>query len=473
MTIVRVFTIVISIISIKLTAVTFNLHEFGTYSEAILIISTVTAITILGMSDGVNYFYNLSEITENKRKQYISTLLSLQFLIGTFGAISILLLSSRLTQYFNNPDLKNVYYWIAFQPLLANLFPMLQNLYISSGLTKIIVIRNLIFAILRLSIFALACYVTKSIVTILACSFVCDLFGIVYFFIYLKGTGFKFGSVNKSLVKPILKYCIPVALFVFVNTMVRDIDKWVVGYLGNTDQVAIYANCSKLLPFDIFSSSFALVLIPLITRFINSRRELAVELFATYMNLALLTTLILVVPALVFSKDFLLSLYSPLYLPGHCVFVTYLLVDLVRFANVSIIFSASGNATKLFKLSIIALVLNTLGAVSLFKIVGLMGPALSTLISMLIFVILSCNGSGKILNTSVFRLIRFSDALIIVFEGVILMLIYLIINNYFTSFNVIVKFLILYASSVMLLTFINKRPVLKYFKQLNKDYSAL
>lgn len=449
------------------------MHDYGTYSEAILIITTVTAITILGMSDGINYFYNLSELTDTKRRQYISTLFSLQFTIGTFGAVSILLLSSILTQYFNNPDLNKVYYWIAFQPLLANLFPMLQNLYISCGLTKVIIIRNFIFALLRLSIFAFACYITKSIVTILACSFICDFLGIAYFFFYLKDTGFKLGKVNKSLISPILKYCIPMALFVFVNTMVRDIDKWVVGYWGNTDQVAIYSNCSKLLPFDIFSSSFALVLIPLITRFLNSKRKLAIEIFAAYLNLALLTTSILVLPAIVFSKSFLLSLYSPLYLPGHGVFVIYLLVDLVRFANIAIIFSASGNAIQLFKISAITLILNTIGAIALFKMMGLMGPAISTLLSMIIFVLLSCNGTGKILRINVFRIINYHDTLIILLETGILITINMVIDPYTGAINVIVKFLILYSFSIILLALTNKRRLSQYFRQLNKDYSTL
>ena len=424
------------------------------------------------MSDGINYFYNLSHLTIVKRRQYISTLFSLQLVIGALGAVAILLLSSDLTRYFNNPDLKNVYYWIAFQPLLANLFPMLQNLYISCGLTKIIVIRNLIFAILRLSIFALSCFITKSIVTILACSFICDFLGVVYFFWYLKRNGFIFEIARISLVKPILLYCIPMALFVFVNAMVRDIDKWVVGYLGNTDQVAIYTNCSKLLPFDIFSSSFALVLVPLITRFLQTKRMLAIEVFGAYLNLSLLTTLILVLPAIAFSKDFLLSLYSPIYLPGKSVFICYLLVDLVRFANMAMIFSASGNAVKLFKISILTLIINTIGAIVLFNLIGLNGPAISTLGSMMIFFILSSSGTGKILKTSVYGLFNYRDALKILIEGGLIIIFSIIINGYFEHINVIIRFLIMYSLCVVVLATVNRKPVLRYFKQLNQDFSA-
>lgn len=56
LTFVRVVTACISILIYKLLAVNFSLDEYGVYSQAILVSTTVTSITIMGMSDADKLF---------------------------------------------------------------------------------------------------------------------------------------------------------------------------------------------------------------------------------------------------------------------------------------------------------------------------------------------------------------------------------------------------------------------------------
>lgn len=44
-----------------------------------------------------------------------------------------------------------------------------------------------------------------------------------------------------------------------------------IGGWYNTDQYAIYANCATLLPFDVISTSFLTVLIPILTRYFGEK----------------------------------------------------------------------------------------------------------------------------------------------------------------------------------------------------------
>ena len=86
LTFVRIITAIVSIICYKLIATTFSLNEYGIYSQAMLVSTTVTSITILGLTDAINYFYN-KEIDEKKNKRYVTTAFFSQFVQQTNIAI--------------------------------------------------------------------------------------------------------------------------------------------------------------------------------------------------------------------------------------------------------------------------------------------------------------------------------------------------------------------------------------------------
>ena len=98
LTIVKVVTTLIGLICIKIISVYFSLDSYGLYSQAILIVSTVTSLIILGMTDAVNFFYNnKSQNNDYSRKQYLSTIFTIESAAGIIGGIAILAFSPLLT----------------------------------------------------------------------------------------------------------------------------------------------------------------------------------------------------------------------------------------------------------------------------------------------------------------------------------------------------------------------------------------
>ena len=75
-----------------------------------------------------------------------------------------------------------------------------------------------------------------------------------------------------SLVKEILIYCIPMAMFSVMKSLNRDSDKYVISFFTDTETLAVYTNASKILPFDIIMTSFVTVLMPYITRFVTEKK---------------------------------------------------------------------------------------------------------------------------------------------------------------------------------------------------------
>ena len=170
------------------------------------------------------------------------------------------------------------------------------------------------------------------------------------------------------------------AIYVLTNSLSRDIDKYVISAFANTETLAIYSNAAKILPFDLLTASLITVLIPIITRFINQKKfEEAQTVFRLYLRMGYLLTCILG-GAISLSKHVMLFLYDEKYLSGLSVFVVYLVINIIRFANVTTILSGAGKSKVLMKISVVTLALNSILNTAGYKIFGLIGPTMVTLI---------------------------------------------------------------------------------------------
>lgn len=472
LTIVRLLSTLLTLVCIKIVSVHFSLEEYGTYSEALLIVTTFTSITILGMTDAVNFFYNNTPAEHaEKNRNFISTIFFLQLIIGTLGGLFILVSQNILTIYFENPALSSAYVWIAFQPLMANLLPMIQVLYISIGKVKVILIRNLIICFIRFAIFLYATYATGSIITILALTFICDFLQVLYFIFDLHTHGIKLFNLDlfdNRLIRPILSYSIPMAVFIVLNALLRDIDKWIIGYFGTTDELGIYANCSRVLPYDMLMTSFSTILIPVITSNIQKNKPWVTNIFSAYINLGILSTMILVGSSIICAKDLLLTLYDYKFVSGLGVFIIYLLVDLLRFANISLIYSSTGQAAKLLSIAIQSLILNIIAGIGLYCTIGILGPAIATLMTMLYANMLYLRGAGKILDTSLFS--RFNWHKIIEITASLCVMGFLahyVQSDILPDMNHVPRLIICMSIILFILSLLFRRPIMGYVREIN------
>ena len=65
---------------------------------------------------------------------------------------------------------------------------------------------------------------------------------------------------------------------------------------------------------------------------------------------------------------------------GLSIFVVYILVDMIKFTNITLLLSASGRTKQLMALAVGAMVANLGLNLALFHVLGLIGPAIATLI---------------------------------------------------------------------------------------------
>lgn len=400
---IKLVTILLGLAVNRLLSQSLSVHDYGTYSQVLLLVSTVSSITILGMVDGINFFY-CSEKNLQKRDAYIATIFSLQCIISTVAGAVVMLLTRPLCLYFENFELRELLIFAAVLPLLQNLVSLFQILVVSVGRARMLAVRNLLVSLARLGASLVIVMLVRNLTVMLITTLIMDIGQIAYFSAILKrdNVRIRFSDTDLSLLKPIVTYCIPMAVFIVINTLNRDLDKYLITWMTDTETLAIYANASRPLPFDIVMSSFCTVLIPEITKYIsNQDRQRAASLYRSFLEIAYVSTGILCCAALASAPQLMEVLYSEKYVSGLQIFCIYILVDLIRFTNMTLILSAAGKTRTIMMLGLTSITMNAILNVVLYRLVGLPGPAIATLLSVLITGMLMLAFGAKELGTHI------------------------------------------------------------------------
>jgi len=473
LTVFKLLTTLVGIVITMILSKNLSLDEYGTYSQGNLIGTVGTSILILGLSDAVNYYFSRFESDREKCNKYLSTILIIELIVGTIGFIVIASSYHLFSVYFKNVALQNIVIWVAAVPMLTNLINIFQILFIATKKAKQVAIKNFIIAILKIVVVSIACFFVKNIIIIFASILFIDIVQVLYFYISLRRDGIelRFKFFDPSIIIKILKYSIPIALYVFLNALFKDIDKMIVGGLTSTEDFAVFSNVSKALPFDILSVSLLTLMIPAVTKnVINDNHEAIEKLYKNYFLIAALSTWTLGLTAIITSKDMILFLYGDSYLSGNNIFVMYILVDLVKIFNCYLIISAKKKGLVLALTSLGSLVINILLDYLLFMWFGMIGVAIATLIVTVLnnFIILLI--SRHYFSFRVSKIINFNFIIFFGLESILVFKILHLLTDYLESIHMYYLYILLICFSIACVClFASNIPfVKKAIKELNE-----
>ena len=397
---------------------TLTQFEYGTYSQGLLLVSVATAFVGLGLNNSINYFYNKTDNIE-KKKMYTNTIFFLTFLTGTIGAVIIILSNRLIASYFKNPQLIYLIIFVAFRPLFANFICLYQTLYVSNQMTKVIAVRNLVVSVFQVSITTLVALFVQNIALIFILLCVLDLMQILVFSIYYEKKVWKINifKFNFKMIKTIFTYSIPLATAMIIGTLLVNMDNLFIGKVMNTENLALYTNMSKELPFAFIGNSFTTVVTPIIIKLIHvGKKQDFIRIWSNYIQLGYLTTWTLCCGAIVCAPELLRFLYSEKYVAGLNVFIIYLIVEMFRFTYFGIILTAKGKTKVILLYSFITMLLNFLLNVILFHFMGIIGPAFASLISIATMNILQLFHSSIISGVSFLKIINIRRMAIVFIE---------------------------------------------------------
>lgn len=407
---VRVITLSVNLIQTMILSRTLTKTSYGTYSQAVLLISSCAPFFSLGLSDAINYFFNKSTDV-NARKKYVNTIFSLSILSGVFCGIVILVFRHQIVGYFRNDAVSGLLTYIAFRPCIQNLVALYQPLFISSGYAKMIAMRNLVISIGQICIVGGVSYFTSNISLIFILLFILDLLQYVCFALIYKKRQFSILILKADfpIIKEILKYALPLLLGTSISTISINIDKLMVSGMMSTEKYALYANVSRELPFSFVVSSFTAVVMPVIVRYINDgQNQKFKELWSGYLELGYKITWPLCIGAAVLAPEAIELLYSKIYLSpeGTIVFRIYTTVAMMRFTFFGMVPAALGRTDIVMKYSIIGCAINICLNYPMFYLMGMPGPALATFISMGVSVVLYFRTSSKLVNIRISEVLK-------------------------------------------------------------------
>ncbi len=469
--VVRFMTIFLGIFVTRIMSGHFSKHDYGTYSQVNLLITTITSITILGMTDGINYFF-CREKDLAKRDSYVSTIFSLQFIFNLLSSTIVLSCSVPIAKCLGNDDVKPLIMYATILPLTANLIHLLQVLYVALGKAKGIALRNFIVACLRIVAISIACYIFDNIAVMLFCTVILDALQVLYFVIGLKRSGFWVNpfKLDANLIKDILSYCIPMAMFVMLNTLNRDFDKYVISAFTDTETLAVYTNASKVLPFDTIMTAFVTVLLPYITKYIAEKKyDDTQKLYKSFLELSYITTGIMAIGAISVAPDLMTLLYSDKYSEGLNVFILYIVVDILRVLGITLVLSAAGKTKTIMYVAFATLALKAATSISFFWWFDVIGPAISTVLVTFISGIVLLHYSAKEMNTTAIKLFDIKYLALFLFESILAAIVVLMLRKLLTNLgvNYFFRLIICYGIYGMAMVALNVKRLFKNVKYIN------
>lgn len=469
LSVIRIITLFVSILQTMYLSRALSLNEYGVYSELLIVISIGVTVTSFGLSNSISYFFNIDSGSDNK-KQYINNIFSLTFITGIIGAIICLLFRNNISNFYKDSSIIPLIIYIILRPLTNNIISLYDPLYISLKKSKIIAVRNLIVSFLKVIFIPITYILTKDIKWILIVQLLLDIVQIIYFNFnvrkYIKKINYF--SFNIDIIKKILKYSIPLYLATICGTLFKEFDKLIIGHLSTTDNLAIYTNMSKQLPFEFIVTSFSAVITPIMVKYLNKDKKKAVNLWKKFLELSYKISWILVFGALVCSKELLLLLYSKTYLSGLNIFIVYLITEIFKFTYFGLILSSSGNTRYITISSVVSLILNIILNIIFYNIYGMIGPAFATLITTILMGSFQLFMSIKILSIKLCDVISMKDVLrtflLLLLSGIIFFMLKIILYKFINNYLIII--LIIYSSYIILNYLFFHKKILSLIKEI-------
>lgn len=385
LTLSKVITLTITMVTTMLLSRFRSVEEYGTYSQLLLVINLFSSIFMLGLPNSVNYFLARSETAEEKKK-FLSVYYSISTVLSIVMGLVLVLSVPLIESYFHNPLIKGFAYFLAVFPWTSVVSSSLENILIVYQKTRFLMIYRIVHSTILLATVAVVQIIGLGFREYMVCFLLVSvLFAIsVYFIASNLSGGIKF-LLDRDLIKSIFIFSIPLGLASIVGTLDIEVDKLLIGGLMDTKQLAIYTNASKELPLTIIASSVTAVLLPKLVRLIkNGKIEEGIEIWNVATELSMIFIAVVVFGVFVYAREVIEILYSDKYIEGIGVFRIYSLVLLLRVTYFGMVLNAIGRTKEIFRCSVIALVLNAVLNPLFYYIIGMIGPAIATFVSIFV-----------------------------------------------------------------------------------------
>lgn len=382
LTVSRISTLLIGMVSAMLLSRFRTLDEYGTYSQLLLVGNVVTTLLILGLPNSINYFLARAD-TPDERKQFLSVYYTLSTIFSLVIGALLLLGAPWIAAYFSNPALQHYVYALVLIPWTIIVGYSLDNVLIVYNRTSSIIAYRVSNSAALLAAVLLVEWLRWDFSAYMQLYVAIQLgFALAVYVIVWRAAGGLRWTVNLQTIRTILVFSVPLGLALAVGTLNMELGRLLIGRLTNTEQLAIYTNAAREMPVIFIAQSLTAVLMPRMARlFKKDQFQSAVDLWAHAVIFAYTLICFIAAVLITFAPEAITLFYSRKYLPGVAVFQVASLVLLLRCTYFGMVLNARGQTKFIFYSSIASLVINLALSYVLLLQIGLTGPAWATLVS--------------------------------------------------------------------------------------------
>ena len=443
----RLMVAIIGLVTSMLLARFRSLGEYGTYSQLIMVTDLVSSIIMLGVPNSISFFLAKAD-TDAQRQKFMSVYLSLTTLLTIIIGVSLYFSMPLIIAYFNNPVIETFAYVFAVYPWSTIMINSLANTCVVCGKAKSLVTYNVLNAITVLVVLLVAKYAGWSfqqyMIAYMSVLAIYAFYGIGWIRQLIGRLKF---SLDWILIKDILKFSIPMGLAAVVGTLNVELDKLVIGGFYSTDEYAIFTNAAKEMPVTMVTVSLTAVILPQMVRLLkHGGTTEVIKLWGIAIELSLCLMCLLVGGFIVFAPDILSLFYSEKYVTDASIIVfrIYTCILLFRAVYWGIILNASGRTKFILYSSLLTLLLNFVGNIGFYYVMGFVGPAVSTLVVTASMAFIQLLFTSKVINYNIYSIFPWQSMgklilQITVFSTAFYILKYLIIGDYPREQSIIIS----------------------------------
>ncbi len=427
LTISKFITLLITTVTSMLLSRYRTFEEYGTYSELLLVVNLISSLVMLGLPSSINFFLARAE-TVHERTKFLSVYYTLSTALSAFMGMALVLAIPIIESYFHNDSIKYFYYFLALYPWASVICGSIENLLVVYSKTKLLTEYRLLYSIVMLAIAVVVQKLSFGFSTYMICFVIGNaLFAVWVYYIANKLSQGIHISLDVELIKAIFVFSIPMGLSTLVGTLNSEIDKLLIGYLLNTEQLAIYTNAAKELPLTIVATSITAVLLPKLTLMVKQgRSKEAVRLWGYATELSFAIIAVIVAGVFTYAEEAIAILYSEKYLAGVVVFRIYTLNLLFRITYFGMVLNAFGKSKKIFLCSVASLVLNAVLNPLFYLIFGMIGPAIATLLAIVLVNLLQLAMTSKLTEIKFAKIFPWKNmANVLILNGLLAVAFYL------------------------------------------------
>ena len=423
--------------------------DYGSYRQVWILFNTLVPILSLGIPISVNYFFPLLE--EDEKKSFI---FQTYFSLSILGFIFTLLFffgASSFGFLFNNVQIVGLIKYFSIIPFLAlptlfyqNLFVCIDNPLLATKVSLLSSLGYFLSIVIPLQygysiIEMIYCLTMFYLIQFIFISF-------LYYNIFKKyNLNFNFNLILKQF-----KYAIPVGFTSAIGIITINIDNLFVSSYFNPIKLAEYANGAMELPFvGIITGSVMAVLMPeFVKRYSDGKSDDVIKLW--HSSITKVATLFLPIMCFlfVFSDQLIVLLFSDKYLQSAEIFRIYLLQLPCRITIFGIILLSMNKTSFVLKSTLLCLLINLFLNFILINRLGIVGPAIATIISLYCISLLQLFKIAISLKTNIFEIFPWRYLITILSLSIISAILVKLID-----FDGIINFPSIFLSNILIIIF--------------------